>query len=146
MRNQKLLIERAKALPHVRTKTALSAMLEMGHPNLTRVERGDANFTEKQAILLAEIIGQPALDIIALVGLDRAKTDQDRRFWERRAPRILAATCAAALAATLCGQIPDSFASEAKSHSQSDNLLIMRRRLYKRTGKQEFSAPRSRAA
>lgn len=105
MRNQSLLIARALALPFIRTKVQLARRLEMGDADLRRVERGDANFTPRQVVRLGEVLGQPWPELLVLVQEDRAKTDDEREFWRRLGPRVVATaalwTVSAVVAAAL---------------------------------------------
>lgn len=99
MSNQAKLIERALRLPHVEGKGHLARMLDIDHSALNQVIKGQRNFTAKQAILLAEVIGQPAMDILALCQEDAARNSREREWWARRAPRLLASIAWAGIAA-----------------------------------------------
>lgn len=122
MRNQSSLIARALTLPHIKSKQRLAQALHTSHQNLNHVEHGRRNFTKRQAVLLAELLGQPIPDVLALIGEDKAKTEDEREFWRRRAPRALETTALWSLAvvAGLTGSGP----AKAAELSGGDSSLV----------------------
>lgn len=119
MRNQTLLIEKALTLPSVTGKGHLARLLEMGHPQLNQILKGRRNLTERQAILLAEVLGRAPYDIIIFVGEDAAKTEAERDWWRRRAPRNVATILGAAIVAGMMNLAPVTPAYSAGLVQQS---------------------------
>lgn len=111
MNNQSQLIDRALRLPSIEGKGHLARLLDIDHSALNQIIKGQRNFTARQAILLAEVIGQPALDILALCQEDAARSQREKDWWSRRAPRLLAAVAWAAIAAGLTARTQDATAS-----------------------------------
>lgn len=138
MRNQSSLIARALQLPQIKSKQRLAQALDTSHQNLNHVEHGRRNFTERQAVLLAELLGQPIPDVLALIGEDKAKTEEEREFWRRRAPRVLATTAVwiVAVVAALTGMPRVAHAS-----AESAPVRIMYRRVKARRDACTFFVP-----
>lgn len=140
MRNQDELIARALSLPSIDGKGHLARMLEIGHAQLNQVMKGRRNLTERQAILLAEILGRPPLDIVALIGMDRAKTEHEREWWRRRAPRFVAALTLAAVAGS-DAQVPSQRAQFTELGRQSIHYAKLKRGQRRRRKSRAEPAP-----
>lgn len=119
MRNQTVLIEKALSLPTVTGKGHLARLLDMGHPQLNQILKGKRNLTTRQAILLAEVLGKNVLDVVMLCGEDAAKTDAERDWWSRRAPRFVATLAGAVIVAASLTMAPTTRAYSAELVGQA---------------------------
>lgn len=96
------LIEQVRARTEKQTDYAVAKALEMSQSNLARVLCGKGTLGEKAAVRVSEILQRDLLDILAMIREETAKSESEKRFWERRSPRI-SATVAIAFMAIVAG-------------------------------------------
>ena len=95
MTNTQALLTRARDKCDPPTWYQLGQRTGIAHTTISRCMRHEGTLDNKGAFQLAEFLGIPHKELLALIELDRAKTDESRSFWERYAPRILPAVVAA---------------------------------------------------
>lgn len=89
MRASVALIDKARTLCQPPTYYRLAKKLEIGHQTLSRVRNRGGTLDNEAATRLAELLGQPPMDVIAIMESERAKTPEKKAFWERRLPRFV---------------------------------------------------------
>lgn len=103
MTNTQHLLTRAKDQCDPPTWYQLGKRTGIAHTTLSRCMKRGGTLDNEGAIRLAEFLHLPKLDVVALIELDRATTDEKRNFWEKYAPRVLPAIVAATIVGGLTG-------------------------------------------
>lgn len=105
MTNTQLFLDKARQMCQPPTWYRLAKTLELNHATITRCNRRGGTLDNAAVIKLAKFLGQPLDQLLPLIELDRAKTEKQRNFWERYAPRVLPPVAfAAALAVSGSGR------------------------------------------
>jgi hypothetical protein len=113
-----------------RSDYALAKALEVPQSTIIGIKRGELHLGERASMRVSELICMGYDMVRAYVKQESSKGEEERAFWEKRAPR-LQAKIGLALAAILAGNI--TINSEAQSHGAvqtyrltPDDLYIMR--------------------
>lgn len=117
MRNSITLIDKARSLCTPPTDYELAKRLGIKSSTISRCRRRGGTFDNEAALRLAQFLGQPPLDVIAIMEAERATTPEKRRFWENQLPRCLPLVAIVGAVSGLLTTIP------------VNSLYIMRSRL-----------------
>lgn len=126
MTNTNALLDKARELCSPPTDYQLAKRLEISTATLARCRRRNGTLDNQATLKLAQFLQQDFKSVLALVELDRAKTDKQRNFWERVAPRLVPSFVVGALAAGLIGLSPESHSQNISVNQSLNPLYIMR--------------------
>lgn len=126
MTNTIALLDKARELCSPPTDYRLAKTLEISPTTISRCRKHGGTLDNEATLKLAKFLQQDFTSILALVELDRAKTEKTKQFWDRLAPRLVP-SLVIGLLATATPEV--SRASQLLSHHNSNDfndLYIMR--------------------
>jgi hypothetical protein len=87
MNDIQTLIDKARQIVQPHSYYEVARRLGIATQTLSRVRNRGGTLDNEAAVKLAALLGQPELDVIALMERERAKTPEKKAFWESRLPR-----------------------------------------------------------
>lgn len=99
MTNTNALLDKARELCKPATDYRLAKTLDISDSTVARCRKRGGTLDNEATLKLATFLQQDFKQILALVELDRARTEKTKRFWERIAPRVLPSLVIGAVAA-----------------------------------------------
>jgi hypothetical protein len=119
--NTQALLERARKLCEPPTDYRLAKTVGLSHTTISNCRLHGGTLDNAGTFRLAKFLGQNFQDVLALIELDRAKTEKQRAFWESVAPRILPSLVIGLLAAGLATK---AYATHRKTNGEGAGAEI----------------------
>lgn len=127
MTNTQLLLDRARKMCEPQTWYQVGKRTGIAHSTISRCMKRGGTLDNEGAERLADLIGIDPLTIIRYMEADRAKSENQRAFWEARLPRILAAIPLALVGIVAANQVSIDtygFAAFAMLAAPADSTLL----------------------
>ena len=142
-----------KSRHNIKSDYKLAQVLGLTHSAISNYRSGRSSFDSTTSAKIAELLSLPPLEVIAAIEMERAKSDELRKFWSRyaAAAAIVGAVCLVNPSSSEAGEslhksdvrVPNTHIRTKCEHLRKRNVAAHKTRHYKNAHK--WAAAQTRA-